>query len=196
MGQFPALLCLHLAHRHVAPRPGAFLKGRITGHSSANGAITVDGPLRQPRLLTVAGNIDQFTAEVENIRLHNDGPLRFSVSQHLLQLDRFRLAGDTSQLAASGKVALNGTKSLNLQADGHVDLKLLEAYDPFTLVAGAYIPAMSDVVYMTIDGQENNLYLASREKKMLMSINLVTRKITAETDVGGSPAWLTLMGER
>ena len=73
---------------------------------------------------------------------------------------------------------------------------LLEAYDPFTLVAGAYIPAMSDVVYMTIDGQENNLYLASREKKMLMSINLVTRKITAETDVGGSPAWLTLMGER
>jgi YVTN family beta-propeller protein len=73
---------------------------------------------------------------------------------------------------------------------------LIEAYDPFTLVAGAYIPAMRDIVYMTIDGQENNLLLLSAENKKLMTLNLISRKIIAETDVGGSPTWLTLMGER
>ncbi len=74
--------------------------------------------------------------------------------------------------------------------------RLLEVYDPFTLVAGAYIPAMRDIVYMTIDSQENNLLVVSRQNKELMSINLVSRKITAETDLGGTPSWLTVMGER
>jgi translocation and assembly module TamB len=127
---FPARMNLRLARLDVDSLLTVLLKGRITGHSSANGAITVDGPLREPQRLAVAGNLDQFAADVENIRLHNDGPLRFSVSQQLLQLDQFRLVSDTTRLSASGTVALSGTRLLNLQADGHVNLELLEAYAP------------------------------------------------------------------
>ena len=72
----------------------------------------------------------------------------------------------------------------------------IEVYDPFTLVAGAYIEAMSDVRYMTIDGEENNLFLLSTENKKLMTLNLVSKKIAAETDVGENPTCLTMMGER
>ena len=72
----------------------------------------------------------------------------------------------------------------------------IEAYDPFTLVAGAYLEAMSDVRYMTIDGEENSLVLLSAENRKLMTLNLISKKITAETDVGENPAWLTMMGER
>jgi YVTN family beta-propeller protein len=72
----------------------------------------------------------------------------------------------------------------------------IEVYDPLTLFVGAYIEAMSDVRYMTIDGEENNLFLLSAENKKIMTINLITRKIVAETDTGENPTWLTLMGER
>jgi YVTN family beta-propeller protein len=73
---------------------------------------------------------------------------------------------------------------------------VVEMYDPFSLSPGAYIQAMSGVVYMTIDGEENNLYLVSPETKMVMTINLTSRKITALIDVGESPAGVAMMGER
>jgi hypothetical protein len=55
---------------------------------------------------------------------------------------------------------------------------------------------MSGVEYMTIDGEENSLYLVSPETKMLMTINLISKKISTRTDAGEDPAWVTMMGER
>lgn len=72
----------------------------------------------------------------------------------------------------------------------------VEMYDPFSLSPGAYIQAMGGIVYLTIDGEENNLYLVSPETKRLMTINLISKKITAMTDVGENPTWVTMMGER
>jgi len=72
----------------------------------------------------------------------------------------------------------------------------IEVYDPFTLNPVDYLPAMSGIVYMTIDGETNNLFLVSAEKKKLMAISLVSKKIVSETDTGENPTWVTLMGER
>ncbi len=73
---------------------------------------------------------------------------------------------------------------------------VVEMYDPFSLLPGAYIQAMSGVEYMTIDGEENSLYLVSPETKMFMTINLISKKILTQTDAGEDPAWVTMMGER
>lgn len=72
----------------------------------------------------------------------------------------------------------------------------LEVYDPFSLLPVHYLRATGGIVYMTIDGQENNLYAVSAEKNRLLSINLNTEKIVFETDVGGTPSRVTMMGER
>lgn len=72
----------------------------------------------------------------------------------------------------------------------------IEVYDPFSLVPGDYLTAMSGIAYMTIDNETNNLYAVSEEKNMLMSINLTSKKIIAETDVGINPSRVTMMGER
>ncbi|HSQ78292.1 MAG TPA: YncE family protein [Nitrospirota bacterium] len=72
----------------------------------------------------------------------------------------------------------------------------VEVYDPFSLLPAEYITATSGIVYMTIDGEENNLYLVSAEKNLLMTVNLISRKIVSETDVGENPARVTMMGER
>ena len=73
---------------------------------------------------------------------------------------------------------------------------VVEMYDPFSLAPGAYIQAMRGITYMTIDGEENNLYLVSPETRTVMAVNLISRKIAAQTDDGEYPAWVTMMGER
>ena len=73
---------------------------------------------------------------------------------------------------------------------------VVEVYDPFSLSPGAFIQAVSGVAYMTIDREENTLYLLSPETKMLMAVNLIDKKITTMTDVGEDPAWVTMMGEK
>ena len=73
---------------------------------------------------------------------------------------------------------------------------VVEVYDPFSLSPGAYIQAISGVAYMTIDGEENNLYLVSPETRTVMTVNLISRKITTLIDAGEYPAWVTMMGER
>jgi YVTN family beta-propeller protein len=73
---------------------------------------------------------------------------------------------------------------------------VVEVYDPFSLSPGAYIPALSGVTYMTIDGEENTLYLVSPETRMLMTVNLISKKITTTIDAGEESAWVTMMGER
>ncbi len=72
----------------------------------------------------------------------------------------------------------------------------IEVYEPFSLNLTDYLPAMNDVVYMTIDGESNNLLLLSAEKHRLKSVSLVSRKDVTETDVGEDPTWVTIMGER
>jgi YVTN family beta-propeller protein len=72
----------------------------------------------------------------------------------------------------------------------------VEVYEPFSLSLIDYIPAISDVVRMTIDGEANNLFLLSVGKRLLLSVSLVSRKAVTETDIGNDPSWVTMMGER
>lgn len=51
-------------------------------------------------------------------------------------------------------------------------------------------------VYMTIDGEENNLYVVCGTKNGVQVVNLISREVIAEFDVGEEPYWVSLMGER
>ena len=130
-GDFPAELALKFTRLDVDALLHEFLQGRITGHSSISGAVTLAGPLRRPRLLTVNGDISQFSADMENVQVHNDGPLRFKVADQVLTLEQFHLAGEeNTQLSATGTVSLAGAKALDLRAEGNVHLKLLQVWNP------------------------------------------------------------------
>ena len=53
-----------------------------------------------------------------------------------------------------------------------------------------------EYMILTIDGEENSLYLMSAETKMIMSVNLISKKKSLIIDVGERPSWMTMMGER
>jgi translocation and assembly module TamB len=127
--RFPANLKLTMDGLDVDPLLKAFLKGRVTGHSAIGGVLTLSGPLRDPRLLTVNGDINRLTAEVEHMHIENDGPLRFSVADQVLRLDEFHLKGEDTTLGATGTIALAGPREMNLRGEGHVQLKLLQSFN-------------------------------------------------------------------
>lgn len=72
----------------------------------------------------------------------------------------------------------------------------IDIYDPFTLVAGDFIKSGGGISSMTIDSQENNLCFLIPDKRLLRIVNLTSRKIISEIDVGEDPYWVTVMGEQ
>ena len=73
---------------------------------------------------------------------------------------------------------------------------IVKVYNPFLSAPVDYLEIGEGITYMTIDGEENNLYLVIPETKTLMVINIPGKKIVAEIDVCEGPYWVTLMGER
>ena len=78
----------------------------------------------------MTANLTNLDSEIENVKIHNDGPLRFSLSKQSLQIDQFHLLGEGTDVSATGQVLLSGDPELDLRAQGQVNLKLIESFDP------------------------------------------------------------------
>lgn len=134
---WPARLNLHLTSMDLDPLLSAYTDARIHGHSTVTGDLQVLGPLRNPRELQVYGNLTDFAADFSRVQLHNNDPIRFEVSQQVLNIQRFRLIGEGTDLEISGTANLADTQALNLNAEGHADLALIHDFNPDFTSSGA-----------------------------------------------------------
>ena len=107
-----------------------YLRGAVNGHSRTDGEVHMVGPLRRPRELQFTANLDNLDADVEDVKIKNQGPIRFSIAEQTLQIDQFHLVGEDTDISATGKVRLNGDRELDLRAQGRVNLKLIESLNP------------------------------------------------------------------
>jgi hypothetical protein len=73
---------------------------------------------------------------------------------------------------------------------------VVEAYDPTSFVPVDFINTGGGISYMTIDGEQNNLVMINPGMKSLVSASLISKKAVFVIDVGESPYWVTMMGER
>lgn len=127
---WPADVGLHFNHLDVDSLLRTYLRGHVTGHSAVAGDVRVQGPLKNLRELRVSGSLTDFLADVETIKVRNQGPLRFSVSSQSFTLEQFHVLGENTDLSASGNVQLTGERPLDLRAQGRVNLKLIQSLDP------------------------------------------------------------------
>jgi translocation and assembly module TamB len=107
-----------------------YLRGAVNGHSRADGEVHMVGPLRRPRELQFTANVDNLDADVEDVKIKNQGPIRFSIANQVLEIDQFHLLGEDTDIAGSGTVHLTGQRELDLKAQGRVNLKLIESFNP------------------------------------------------------------------
>ena len=78
-GDWPGQIAVKLSHIDFDPLIRAYFQGQITGHSSIAGEIDIRGPMKQPGSLMITGNVSQLSADVENVKLQNDGPIHFAL---------------------------------------------------------------------------------------------------------------------
>jgi translocation and assembly module TamB len=135
-GDWPSTISLHFKHLDVDSVVRTYLKGRVTGHSAVAGDLQLRGPLRNPRELELIGNLNDFFADVENIKVRNNGPISFTISSQLLKIQQFHLIGEGTDLTVGGTVRLNGEHELDLRAQGHANLQLIQNFNPDFTTSG------------------------------------------------------------
>ena len=135
-GDWPGQMKLKFTHLDFDPLIHAYLQGRVTGHSSVAGTIDIRGPFLRPRELIVTGVANQLSAELENVKLQNDGPVRFSMDSEFARLNQFHLVGENTDVYVVGGIGVSGDHILELRSNGRVNLKLLQGYNPDIIAYG------------------------------------------------------------
>jgi len=133
---FPAEIHLNLAKLDFDPLLRAYLAGKVTGHSSISGKFVLRGPLKHPHDLSVEADVDQFQAEVQHLQLHNQGPLRFSISNQVASIQQMHIVGTGTDITGTGKVELAGSGRLDLHANGNMNLAILQTVNPAVSSSG------------------------------------------------------------
>jgi translocation and assembly module TamB len=128
-GDWPGQIDLTFSRLDFDALIRAYFQGQITGHSSIAGAIGVRGPMRRPRDLNITGNISQLSADVENVKLQNDGPVHLGVENQALKVDEFHLVGNETDVSIQGRVQLVSDHALDLRSKGRFNLKLLQGFN-------------------------------------------------------------------
>ncbi len=107
----------------------SYLRGQLTGPSAVSGSLELHGPLRQPGQLALDGSLTSVSLDVANAKVHSQDPILFSLANQSLNIRQFHFVGEGTDLTAHGSVQLSGNRTLDLTADGRLDLKLLSSFD-------------------------------------------------------------------
>jgi translocation and assembly module TamB len=133
---YPADLSFQMDRLDLDALWRSYFRGQLTGHSAFAGSMNLHGPLRQPDQWRLDGNLTELFLDVDNVKLRNQDPVRFSLAHESLEIQQLHLLGDGTDLTAHGSIQLSGKRTLDLTADGRLDLKLLSTFDPDVTASG------------------------------------------------------------
>jgi YVTN family beta-propeller protein len=115
---------------------------------------------------------------------------------YLTVIDPFSLSVIKRMFVGPGVSSIKVNTTTDMIYLGRKRDSTVEVYDPFSLMPGDFIVVSSGVDYLTIDGEENNLFTVLPDKKTVTAVNLISKKVVFEIDVGDNASWVTMMGER
>lgn len=133
---YPFSVALHLDQLELGPFWRAYMRGDLTGPTTAGGTLTLDGPLGSPRLWTIHGDLSELSVNVEHVKLQNQDPVQFSYANQILQLRQLHLTGVNSDLRTNGSIDFGGSRKVEITAHGTTSLALLNTIDPDITAAG------------------------------------------------------------
>jgi YVTN family beta-propeller protein len=117
-------------------------------------------------------------------------------SPYMTVLDPRQLTIVTRARLRIGVSAIAVDKVRGLVCIGGSNDTSIEFYDPNALMPLYSMRTRAGVSHLTIDAEDNTLYMVSPETSSLVVGRLADRKVAAEIDVGDGPYWATVMGEK
>jgi translocation and assembly module TamB len=142
-GDYLGKITARLDRVDLDPLWRAYLGKQLTGHSAVGGTLTLEGPLRYPQRWTLNGDLSDVGLEIEHVKLHNQGPLRFSYAQQIAHIDPLHMVGDGTDITGGGSIHFAALRELRLSAAGHVDLRLLSSFNPDLTASGQMLVQMN-----------------------------------------------------
>ncbi len=150
----------------------------LKAQSLINGVVTVNGPLKTPKALSGAVELNNVDVKLQGIELKAAEPLRASLRNGIATLDQVHITGQDTDLTMGGTAQLFGATDpkggkLNMKGNGNISMALLQNFRPdvissgkveFTVVAGGQVknPSLTgkvqfDDVNLAMDGIPNGL---------------------------------------
>ncbi len=108
----------------------------IGGESSLAGAITVEGPLGDPSKLRGEVRLQQLSVILAGVHLESQGGVHATLADSRIHLDPLHVTGENTDLRAEGQLNIQGTRQLDLAANGSINMKLAETLDPDLTASG------------------------------------------------------------
>ena len=133
---YPAEISLRMDQLDLDSFWRAYLGNQLTGHSAVGGSLDLRGPLFHYSRWIVNGDLNAVSLDAENVKLHNQDPIRFVLANQAINIQQLHMLGEGTDLTAHGSVQLSGARSLDLAADGLLDLKLLSGFAPDLSASG------------------------------------------------------------
>lgn len=135
-GNLPGVLDVQFRDLDIDPFLTEEIKGQITSHSAVAGEVHLAGPFRRPQELTGGLRIDSFHVELDKVPVQTIGPIEVALANGTLDVQRFDMGSADTELKVAGSVGLTGTRHLQLQANGSVNMALLQTLNPELTSAG------------------------------------------------------------
>ena len=110
--------------------------GKFSGHGVADGDITVQGELHNPHTLTVDGDFSRVVLNYGGVQLENEGPIHLTSTRDSLKILSMALKGTDTNAQMNGSIQFTGRRSVALEMNGSVDLRLLSGLVPDVDVNG------------------------------------------------------------
>ena len=93
----------------------------------ASGALRVVGELGHLEHLLVDATVEQLQLALFDYQVRNEGPIRITLDQEVVRIDRMRLAGEGTALDLTGEIGLRDDE-IALRATGDANLGLLQGF--------------------------------------------------------------------
>jgi translocation and assembly module TamB len=133
---YPADISLQMDQLDLDSLWHAYLGNQLTGRSSVAGSLDLHGPLFHFSQWRMNADLSGVSLDLENVKLQNQDPVRLILANQVINIERMHMVGEGTDLSAHGSMQLSGSRSLDLAADGHLDLKLLSGFDPDISASG------------------------------------------------------------
>ncbi|MFQ5789843.1 MAG: translocation/assembly module TamB domain-containing protein, partial [Acidobacteriota bacterium] len=103
---------------------------------TSSGEMTLAGRLAAPESLSARAHLKQARLEIANYRLRAAAPVTARLRGGVLHLDQVVLDGEASRLRVRGRLGLLQDATLDVEAEGSVELGLLESVYPTVAASG------------------------------------------------------------
>jgi translocation and assembly module TamB len=121
----------------------AYLGDQLTGHSAVAGILDLRGPLFQPARWAINGDLSGLALEIEHVKLHNEEPVRFAVTREMINVPQLHIHGQGTDVRAHGTIQFFAPYTLDVTADGQLDLNILSIFDPDFNASGVALLKMT-----------------------------------------------------